>query len=312
MIFLFIIFLFLPLIRGDSHDAVVGFNTRDISTSSESITVHLIIFVGSNLTYAGEFNVSYILRFINLTRIEAGSGWVLIPMDSPKKYVFYRDPSVTGLPDRTTLATLTFRRRVLSETTKTNISLTLFKAADSSGSDLKIQLANSTVTITLIHGETSGGEGGKGVPAGGATGSLSFSWLIVVSIALASIIVLLTLYLRIGKVPNCFLVIDGHSLSIPSRGKVFGREDFYGLISEDKLNYITRRSKGGHFTIVRFSDGYYIIDNYSTNGTLVDGVDIRGKGYVPLRNGTRISIPQVFEATVMFRRSNRDTHVLIF
>ncbi|MEM2173217.1 MAG: FHA domain-containing protein [Thermoproteota archaeon] len=303
LIFLLLTFAFLLLIRGDPYDVVAGFNTRSISTDAESFTLRLIIFTGSNLTYAGEFNVSYVLRYINLTKIESGSGWVLIQMNSPKKYVFYRDPSAASLPDRTTLATLTFRRGALSETETTNILLTLFKAADSSGSDLNIQLVNSTVTISLIYEETSGSSGGGGVrPAGGAVGVSSFTWLLVFSIALASVIVLSALYLKMGKMPNCFLVIDGRPLPIPSRGKVFGREDFYGLVSEDKLSYITRRSKGGHFTIVRFTDGYYIIDSYSTNGTLVDGVDIRGKGYVPLRNGARISIPQVFEATIWIRK----------
>jgi hypothetical protein len=296
LIFLLFVSLSLFSIEGDPYNSIAGFNTKTLSTEAESFKVSLVIFSGSNFTYAGEFNVSYNPNYINLTKIEAGNNWIIVPVGTPsRKYVFYRNPSAASLPDRTVLATLTFKRKAVSETVKLNVSLTLFKAADGSGNDLNIHLANSTVTITLVVPEETGGGGGGG--GGGPAGILPtvFTWLIVGSVALASIIILSALYLRTSMATGYFLVGDGFSIPVRDRERVFGREDFYAFVSADKLSYITRRGKGGQFQIVRFRDGYYIRDDYSTNETFVNGVGIKGRGYVPLRNGDRISIPNVLE-----------------
>jgi len=67
----------------------------------------------------------------------------------------------------------------------------------------------------------------------------------------------------------------------------FGREDFRGYLPETQLPYISRR----HFRIgYDYARNSFVIEDLgSTNGTLVDGEDIRGKGPVPLKDGSIIS-----------------------
>jgi len=67
----------------------------------------------------------------------------------------------------------------------------------------------------------------------------------------------------------------------------FGREDFRGLLPESQLAYISRR----HFRIgYDYARNSFVIEDLgSTNGTLVDGEDIRGKGPVPIKDGSVIS-----------------------
>lgn len=81
--------------------------------------------------------------------------------------------------------------------------------------------------------------------------------------------------------------------SLPAR---FGREDFSGIVPSNVLPMISRRTPRGQFTIdYDYSSGsFVIIDEGSTNGTFVNGVDIRGKGRVPLRDGDIISPANAF------------------
>ena len=81
--------------------------------------------------------------------------------------------------------------------------------------------------------------------------------------------------------------------SVPAR---FGREDFAGLLPPNMLSLISRRMPRGQFTIDYdyISGSFVIIDEWSTNGTFVNGVDIRGKGRVPLKDGDIISPANAF------------------
>lgn len=81
--------------------------------------------------------------------------------------------------------------------------------------------------------------------------------------------------------------------SLPAR---FGREDFVGIVPSNVLSMISRRMPRGQFTIdYDYASGnFVIIDEGSTNGTFVNGVDIRGKGRVPLKNGDIISPANAF------------------
>jgi hypothetical protein len=75
----------------------------------------------------------------------------------------------------------------------------------------------------------------------------------------------------------------------------FGRADFVNVAPREMINAISRR----HFMIgYDYSQGtFYIQDLGSTNGTYVNGVDIRGKGLVPLKNGDRINVAGVLDLT---------------
>lgn len=76
-------------------------------------------------------------------------------------------------------------------------------------------------------------------------------------------------------------------IPIRSLPQAFGRDDFRGLIPEDALNFISRR----HFEIrYDYSRGRFIVEDLgSTNGTLLNGEEIKGKGPRELKDGDVIS-----------------------
>jgi len=76
----------------------------------------------------------------------------------------------------------------------------------------------------------------------------------------------------------------------------FGRSNFAGMVSGADLNLISRR----HFKTYFHGGKLYIEDLGSTNGTFVNGVDIRGKGLVPLERGDRVNVAGVIELTVEY------------
>ncbi|MGC9086030.1 MAG: FHA domain-containing protein [Thermoproteota archaeon] len=270
----------------------VGFERKLVKIKTESFNLTLVIFSGSNSIFAGEFNVSYSPKYVNLTKIEAGKYWTITKMNG--KYVFYRTPPVSNISDKTTLAVLTFQRNASLSLPKLNISLTLFKVADEFGNDLTVNLINETTTVIFQPREQP--EEASGGPSGPiVVPSKHYEWFLVDALALAAVILLSALYLRSRGNVAYFLIGNGFSIPVSKSDTVFGREDFSRFLSADKLVYITRKNKGGQFRIVRSHNYYYIIDSYSTNNTYVNGVNIRGRGYVLLNNGDRISVPNVFE-----------------
>ena len=91
---------------------------------------------------------------------------------------------------------------------------------------------------------------------------------------------------------------NGKVIPIVSTRQAFGREDFQDIVPPESLRLISRRSKP-QFEI--FFDPntkqFYIVDNNSANGTYLNGVNIRGKGPQPLKNGDKISPAGVIELT---------------
>jgi len=77
---------------------------------------------------------------------------------------------------------------------------------------------------------------------------------------------------------------DGKFVNIMQTVEEFGRSNFEGLVPPNVLNYISKR----HFKIQLLGNKWYIEDLGSTNGTLVDGQQIKGKGPVELRPGAEI------------------------
>lgn len=86
---------------------------------------------------------------------------------------------------------------------------------------------------------------------------------------------------------SAWLQAPGGALPITSLPQTFGRDDFRNLVSPQLLDTISRR----HFTIgYDYVNGQFVIwDEGSRNGTYVNGVDIRGKGPVPLKYGDVIA-----------------------
>lgn len=73
--------------------------------------------------------------------------------------------------------------------------------------------------------------------------------------------------------------------------RIFGREDFVGLISSDDLMFIGKE----HFKIIKKPEGYYILDLKTKNGTFLNGDKISGQGEVKLENGDHILIANTIE-----------------
>ena len=71
--------------------------------------------------------------------------------------------------------------------------------------------------------------------------------------------------------------------------RIFGREDFIGLLVVDDLLYIGKQ----HFKLTRLDDGFYIEDMDTINGTVVNGEDITSTGKIKLSNSDEILVAKV-------------------
>jgi hypothetical protein len=71
--------------------------------------------------------------------------------------------------------------------------------------------------------------------------------------------------------------------------RIFGREDFIGLLVVDDLLYIGKQ----HFKLTRLDDGFYIEDMDTINGTVVNGEDISSTGKIKLSNSDEILVAKV-------------------
>ncbi|MDP3065272.1 MAG: FHA domain-containing protein [Methanobacteriaceae archaeon] len=79
---------------------------------------------------------------------------------------------------------------------------------------------------------------------------------------------------------------DGKHLNISKYNRVFGREDFLGLLVHEKLLYIGKE----HFKMTRMDDGFYIEDLDTKNGTWVNGENIKGLRKIKLRHHDEIDV----------------------
>ncbi|MGC9517550.1 MAG: FHA domain-containing protein [Methanomicrobiales archaeon] len=77
--------------------------------------------------------------------------------------------------------------------------------------------------------------------------------------------------------------------------RIFGREDFVGLMVVDELLYVGKN----HFKLSRMDDGFYIEDLNTKNGTMINGEEIKGRGKIKLKNNDSIIIANVLKALYM-------------
>lgn len=87
------------------------------------------------------------------------------------------------------------------------------------------------------------------------------------------------------KVEGALILPDGNQLSIGAR-KVLGRVDLAKYASPDEAMWISRQ----HFTIFLENDRFYIQDDGSTNGTKLNGVEIKDQGKQELRDCDEILV----------------------
>jgi hypothetical protein len=273
----------------------VSLEPRTLTASEgEKVEVKLVIVSGSQLTYAGEFNVSYPSSMAKVS-VESGKNWTVTWKPSVQRYVFYRVPE-TSVSDPSTLAVLTVE--VQPGATSFTINLTLFNAANASGKDLSITFENRVVSVTVMGRGGGGGGGGEeevGGVGGGRAGGIDWRTITIAATAAVAAAAIAAVYYVYAQ-PAAYLLIDGRALRLRGSRIVIGREDLAGILPPERLAYVTRRAKGGHFQIIRYGNAFYIQDPGSTNGTYVNGVDIRGRGWVQLRNGDVISVPNAFQA----------------
>ncbi len=79
-------------------------------------------------------------------------------------------------------------------------------------------------------------------------------------------------------------------IPISSLPQAFGREDFVGIAPPDALNAISRRAKPQFTVSFDYVNKTFTIEDYnSTNGTLLNGENIKGKGPRPLKDGDIVS-----------------------
>jgi len=86
------------------------------------------------------------------------------------------------------------------------------------------------------------------------------------------------------------------NLYVTSVVQEFGRSNFLGIVPGGELNLISRR----HFRTHLQGGKLFIEDLGSANGTFVNGVDIRGRGMIPLERGDRVNVAGVVEFTVEY------------
>lgn len=88
--------------------------------------------------------------------------------------------------------------------------------------------------------------------------------------------------------------VDGRAEYRVEGQRVFGRADFSW---HPRSVFISRR----HFAVEYLEGTYFVEDLGSTNGTFLNGVDIRGRGKTPLRLGDVINVAGVLELVVAYK-----------
>lgn len=105
------------------------------------------------------------------------------------------------------------------------------------------------------------------------------------------------------QLPFCSLSFSGNTVMVTEFPRVFGRADFKSFVTDSR--FISRQ----HFTIFREGYEFYIRDGHegqrrwlnSTNGTMLNGVDISGAARRELKDGDRISVGETFAITFHVR-----------
>ncbi|MDD5312646.1 MAG: FHA domain-containing protein [Dehalococcoidia bacterium] len=86
--------------------------------------------------------------------------------------------------------------------------------------------------------------------------------------------------------PAKLVMPDGSETILAGNARSFGRKDFEKFLMADKITYISRQ----HINIWYENTQYYIEDRSSTNGTKVNGVEIKGSGRQALEDGDVIDL----------------------
>jgi hypothetical protein len=86
--------------------------------------------------------------------------------------------------------------------------------------------------------------------------------------------------------PASFTLAGGGEIPLSGSARSYGRNDFKSLTSSEKSSLLSRQ----HLLINYDNGRYYIEDRDSTNGTKVNGTEIRGSGKRALKDGDVIDL----------------------
>ena len=90
----------------------------------------------------------------------------------------------------------------------------------------------------------------------------------------------------IEATPAKLVMPDGSEILLAGNAKSFGRHDFEKFLPHDNVSYISRQ----HINIWYENGQYYSEDRSSTNGTRINGKDIKGTGRHALADGDIIEL----------------------
>ena len=101
----------------------------------------------------------------------------------------------------------------------------------------------------------------------------------------------------VGGVPAAKLAMpDGSEMLLAGNTRSFGRKDFEKFLATDEVSYVSRQ----HVNIWVEGDKYYIEDRSSTNGTKVNGTEIKDTGSHVLEDGAVINLAGKLNITFKF------------
>jgi pSer/pThr/pTyr-binding forkhead associated (FHA) protein len=96
---------------------------------------------------------------------------------------------------------------------------------------------------------------------------------------------------------------NGNDILLAGNARSFGRHDFEEFMPSAQVSYISRQ----HINIWSENGQYYIEDRSSTNGTRVNGMDIKGTGRHALADGDVIELAG--KLSINFQKQNINKEV---
>jgi pSer/pThr/pTyr-binding forkhead associated (FHA) protein len=95
--------------------------------------------------------------------------------------------------------------------------------------------------------------------------------------------------------PAKLVLSNAREIVIAERKNIIGRGDFLQDLSPEEAKFLSRE----HITIMYEDEKYYITDENSTNGTTLNGTQIKGQGKQELIDNDEIALADTI--TVTFR-----------
>ncbi len=97
------------------------------------------------------------------------------------------------------------------------------------------------------------------------------------------------------------LIMPGRTIELTQNENRFGRGDFKDIIPDISLGYITKKEgEKYHFMITKQEGTFYIQDDFSKNGTKLNGKPIMGEGRIKLNNEDKITLAGIENIIIMF------------